>query len=489
MIKQSNFYADFRFTWRQAFIVLFLTQLATMLSFLIKYYGFTEVNIVIVYILSVLLASRYTRGFVYGIFSSLIATISFNFFFTEPVYTFTVYDKSYIFTFLIMLLAAVFSSTLTSNLINAKERANAQEEQAQTLYKITSSLAKTRGIKDVIAVSMQHLSNLFECEMAAIVTDENQNLLEIIRLSNSKGDFITDKLEPEQLNTYLAQYYSTSIEVQGNSVCVFCLPKEFAGINQENRHLLESVFMQITVAIEREYLSKEKETAKIEAEQERFKSSLLRSVSHDLRTPLSAIAGAAEMLQHSLEKAEDISVAAGIYEDSIWLTRLVENILSLTRIQEGRLSVVTQPEAVEEIIAESIRRVQKYSPDHKIAVTIPEDVLFVQMDSKLIIQVLINLLENAVKHTSPQGIISVAVTVDSDKIWFKVSDNGKGIEADDLKKIFDIFYIADSQSTDAKRGLGLGLAICKAIVNMHGGEIFAENNPNYGASFRFFLNR
>jgi two-component system, OmpR family, sensor histidine kinase KdpD len=488
MIKQSNFYAGFKFTWRQVFIVLLLTQLATMLSFLIKYYGFTEVNIVIVYILSVLLASRYTRGFVYGIFSSLIATISFNFFFTEPVYTFTVYDKSYIFTFVIMLLAAIFSSTLTSNLINAKERANAQEKQAHTLYKITSSLAKTRGIKDVIAVSMQHLSSLFECAMVSVVTHESQNVQEIIKLNYGADDFITDELERDQLNIFLNQYYSTSIEVQGNSVCIFCLPKEFADINHENRHLLESVFMQITVAIEREYLSKEKETAIIEAEQERFKSSLLRSVSHDLRTPLSAIAGAAEMLLHSLDKADDIKVATGIYEDSIWLTRLVENILSLTRIQEGRLDVVTQPEAVEEIIAESIRRVHKYSPNHKIAVTIPEDVLFVYMDSKLIIQVLINLLENAVKHSSPQEIITVSVTLDSDKVWFKVSDNGKGIEADDQKRIFDIFYITDNQSTDAKRGLGLGLAICKAIVNMHGGEIYAENNNSGGASFRFFLN-
>lgn len=488
MVKQTNYSPNYKLICRQIVIVMLLTLLATLLSFLIKHLGFTEVNIVIVYILSVLLASFYTRGFIYGIFSSFIATLSFNFFFTEPVYTFTVYDKSYIFTFMIMLLASLFSSTLTSNLINAKERANVQERQAQTLYGITSLLAKTRGIQDVISVSMQYLSNLFECEVICAMTDENKNMLGTIKLQKSTGDFISDGLEQDQLDAFIAQYYSIPIKVQGNRMCIFCLPKELVIINQESRYLLESLSMQITIAIEREYLAKEKETAKIEAEQERFKNNLLRAISHDLRTPLSVITGAAEMLLHSLDKPENISIAAGIYEDTIWLTRLVENILSLTRIQEGRLNLVTQLEAVEEIIAESIRQVQKHSPAHKISATIPDEVLFVLMDSKLIVQVLINLLDNAVKHTSPEGEINVYVTLESDKVWFKVSDNGTGIAENDLKMLFDIFYLADNQRTDANRGIGLGLAICKAIVNMHGGEIYAENNSTGGASFRFFLN-
>jgi two-component system, OmpR family, sensor histidine kinase KdpD len=247
--------------------------------------------------------------------------------------------------------------------------------------------------------------------------------------------------------------------------------------------------MQINIAMEREYLAKEKETAKIETVQERFKNNLLRAISHDLRTPLAVITGASEMLLHSLDKPENINVAKEIHEDSIWLTRMVENILSLTRIQEGRLNLFTQLEAVEEIIAESIRRVQKYTPTHKISVAIPDDVIFIHMDSKLIVQVLINLLDNAVKHTSPEGNINVNVTLDSEKVWFEVSDNGTGIDENDLNNLFDIFYLPDNQRTDAKRGIGLGLAICKAIVNMHGGEIYAENKVTGGATFRFFLNR
>jgi two-component system, OmpR family, sensor histidine kinase KdpD len=489
MVKQIKYYPNFKHICRQIAVVMLLTLLATLLSFLIKHLGFNEVNIVILYILSVLLASRYTRGFIYGIFTSFIATLSFNFFFTEPVYTFTVYDKSYIFTFMIMLLASLFSSTLTSNLINAKERANVQEKQAQTLYGITSSLAKTRGIKEVIAVSIKSLSALFECEVTCVMTDEERNKLDTIRLLAGGEDFIYSELEPEQLDAFIAPYYSTPIIIQDNRICIFCLRNGLSNISQENLYLLESIYMQINIAIEREFLAKEKETAKIETLQERFKNNLLRAISHDLRTPLAVITGASEMLLHSLDKPEDISIAEEIFEDSIWLTRLVENILSLTRIQEGRLHIVTQLEAVEEIIAESIRRVQKYSPNHKIFVTIPDDVIFVYMDSKLIVQVLINLLDNAVKHTGPENEINVNVTLSSDKVWFEVSDDGTGIDKNDLNRLFDIFYLAANQRTDAKRGIGLGLAICKAIVNMHGGEIYASNNEMGGATFSFFLNR
>ncbi len=486
---QLQQYSKIKFICLQIVIVLFLTLLATMLSFLIKNLGFTEANIVIIYILSVLLASRYTRGFIYGIFSSFAATLSFNFFFTEPVHTFTVYDISYVFTFIVMLLAAIFSSTITSNLINAKEKASAQEKQAKTLYEITSSLAKTSGLKEVISKSMHCLSNLFNCDVVCVITEKNVDKLEKITLMKSVDDVIVDEIDKNQLNKFIAQYYSVPIQVQNKNVCIICLPKGLADISQESKILLDSLFMQITIAVEREYLSKEKEAAKIETEQERFKSNLLRAVSHDLRTPLSVITGASEMLLHRLDERENVNIAQGIYEDSIWLTRFVENILNLTRIQEGRLKVVTQLEAVEEVIAESIRHVEKHSPDHNISVVVPDEVIFVNMDSKLIVQTLINLLDNAVKHTDPEDDINVSVTLDNDKVWFEVSDSGAGIQESNIDRIFDTFYLSDNHRTDAKRGMGLGLAICKAIVSMHGGEIYAENNCTGGASFYFYLKR
>jgi two-component system sensor histidine kinase KdpD len=148
---------------------------ATLVSLIIRHYGLTEVNIVVIYILSVLLVSRYTKGYIYGITASVVSILSFNFFFTEPLYTLHVYDTTYLFTFLVMLLAAVFTSALTSKLIQSKELADEREIQARILYRITSSLAKTGGVLDVAAVSVKYLSNLLECDAVCIVINQQNN--------------------------------------------------------------------------------------------------------------------------------------------------------------------------------------------------------------------------------------------------------------------------------------------------------------------------
>ncbi len=474
---------------RHMVIVLLLTAAATSLSFIISYLGFTEVNIVIVYIISVLLAAHFTGGYLFGIVASVMSTLAFNFFFTEPIYTLTVYDKSYIFTFLTMLVAAIFTSTLTSKLIYARERAKQQKKQAHILYQVTSSLAKTGGSRDVILESMSCLSKLFDCTVFCLIQPETGDKSEKLSLFKQETKIVSTEISKTQAKQLTEHCYSKMVEVRDKKVCTFCLPTDLAESSLEVSYLLDSVFVQIIVALEREYLAEEKENAKIEAEQERFKSNLLRAVSHDLRTPLSSIAGAAEMLLHELKLPEEIKVARGIYEDTVWLTRLVENILNLTRIQEKNLKINTCPEAVEEIVAEAIRRVQKLIPSMKIAVTMPEELIFVPMDSKLIIQVLINLLENAAKHSAPEGLIELTLLPAENKVWFTVTDRGPGIAPADLEKIFEIFYTAEHNRADAKRGIGLGLAISKAIVEMHGGEIYACNNELGGATLSFYLKR
>lgn len=470
-------------------VILILNSFATLLSLLIQRLGFTEVNIVVVYILAVLITSYFTKGYLYGISASMVATLSFNFFFTEPVYTFTVDDKSYIFTFIVMLVAAIFTSALTSRLIHSKEIAAAQEEQASILYQITSALAKTSGVSDVANVAMQCLSNLFECEVTCLLTGENKEQLSKLTLSKKEHLVSYSEVSHKDISAFTDNFSTHPIKIQGKTICIICLPRVNEITRQEKLTLLDSILMQITIAIERELLTEEKETAKVETEQERFKSNLLRAISHDLRTPLSGITGAAEMLLHKVQERESKNIAAGIYEDSIWLTRLVENILSLTRIQEGRLNVATQLEAVEEIVAEAITRVQKYSPERQIKTAIPNDVVFIQMDGKLIIQVLINLLDNAIKHTTTENGIMLSVTEEGKKIWFEVADNGTGFDEDEVPRLFDSFHVTANSRTDSKRGMGLGLAICKAIVKMHGGEIYAANNSSGGATFRFYLPR
>lgn len=458
------------------------------MSLLFQHLGFKEVNFVVTYILSVLLTSRYTMGYAYGIIASVISMFFFNFFFTEPIYSFNVDDPTYIFTFMVILIAAVFTSALTSKLIFSKELADKQEKQAKTLYQITSSLAKTGGVEEVAVVSVQCLVDLLKSDVIFIIINQKDNTVKKLAPALSGYGIIVKDIKLDNIEDIILNHYTFPIIVRERYVGYICLPKELENIENENRFILDSVIMQITIAIQREMLTAEKEAAKAETDRERLRSNLLRAISHDLRTPLTGIMGSAEMLLQQLESKKHIKLVQDIYEESGWLIRLVENILSLTMIKEGRLAVNIKPEAVEEIVAEAVSRASKYTPNNRISISVSEDVLFAPMDGKLIVQVLINIIDNAIKHTIPTDEIHVSVQVEDKKAWFEVSDNGIGINEKDLPKIFDMFFTTRNSHIDAKHGIGLGLAICKVIVNFHGGEIFAKKNKEKGSTFRFYLN-
>lgn len=471
----------------QLIITLALNVLTTLLLLLLQRIGFTEVNIVVIYILSVLLTSRYTKGYSYGIIASVLSMLSFNFFFTKPIYTLKVDDSSYIVTLFVMLLSAIFTSALASKLIWSKDLADKREKQSHILYKITSSLAKTSEIPEVASVSSKHLSLLFNCNVIFIINSLDNDVQKFTALKG-QDEVIIENIRKYKADNLVANSYSLPIISRDKDIGYVCLPKEMENPSKENKFLLDSIIMQVTIAIERVLLIRDKETARSETERERFKSNLLRAISHDLRTPLTRITGAAEMLQSSLKDDENIELALEIYDDSTWLTRLVENILSLTRIQEGRLKINIQLEAVEEIISEAVKHATSRIQNNNIKITIPDEVIFVPMDGKLIEQVLINLINNAMDHSDPDDQIELSVCIDDNKVWFEIRDNGTGINEADLPHLFDMFYVGTYPHTRSKRGMGLGLAICKAIVNYHGGEIYAENNPNGGATFRFYLN-
>jgi len=475
-------------TIKQFAVTIGLNVTSTILSLLIQHFGFNEVNFAVIYLLSVLITSRYTKGYAYGIAASLISILSFNFFFTAPLYTFKVEDKSYYFTFIIMLLSAVFTSALTSKLIYSKELTDDREKQAHILYSITSSLAKTSEVRDVAAVATKCLSSLLSCDVNCLLINSRNIKSQMLSIKANTQNITNEDIEISEIENIIKNYYYFPIKVRNKIVSYICLPKNFEDMINEHRFLFDSIIMQITIAMERELLINEKETAKSEMKNERFKNNLLRSISHDLRTPLTRITGASEMLYHSLEDNENLKLVSEIYDDSRWLTRLVENVLSLTRIQEGQLALNIKNEAVEEIVAESIARASKYYPNHKISIILPDEVLFVPMDGKLIEQVLINLVDNAIKHTTPENEIKVSIWPDNKKVWFEVYNNGIGINHNDLPNLFKMFYVGSNSIPDTRQGMGLGLSICKAIINFHGGEIYAENNADGGATFRFYLN-
>lgn len=461
--------------------------LATLLSMLFRRTGFPEGNIVVIYILSVLMVARFTKGYGYGILASVLGMFSFNFFFTAPYHTFNVYNKSYLITFAVMLIASLLTSALTSKILRSSLEATRREKQSNMLYRITSSLAKASTVSDVATIAVQSLSNLLDCDVSCILADDAGRLNREYRLRRGERRVLVRSLTGDLEQLAIQENDILPIANASHQYGLICLPKSRVPEEGGQEKLLSAISTQIFTAMDRERLSKEKEHAKNEADREKFKSNLLRSISHDLRTPLTGIAGSAEVLLYSLKDEDSRKLAQGIYDDASWLTRMVENILSLTKIQEGKLLLRKQPEAVEEIVAEAVTRASKYSDSRQIRIEIPDEVLFVPMDGKLIEQVLINLIDNSVKHTRPEDEIKVSVRAEQRGVRFSVSDQGPGVEPDELPKIFTLFYKGSGSQSDSRRGIGLGLPICKAIVTAHGGEITAENNPERGMTVSFFL--
>jgi len=254
--------------------------------------------------------------------------------------------------------------------------------------------------------------------------------------------------------------------------------------------VVKTVATQLGAALDREYSYQEREEIRVAMERERLRGALLRSVAHDLRTPLTALTGASALLSDEFDELtpdEQKKLAADISEEMIWLANFVENILNMTRIGEGQLILNREDEVVDDVVNEAVSHMSRILRNRHLEVSLPDDVVTLPMDGRSIVQVLVNLLENAVKHTPPECEIRLAVSVRGGGAVFEVSDRGTGIDERLMSRLFDGFASLRNNVIDGRRGMGLGLAICKAVVEAHGGRIWAENRPSGGARFAFSL--
>ncbi len=261
-------------------------------------------------------------------------------------------------------------------------------------------------------------------------------------------------------------------------------------MSQDNRAFLKRICSLVAMALERQHLSDEQRIIIVETEKEKMRSNLLRAISHDLRTPLTGILGSSSTILENdaaIDKETRNKLISNIKEDSQWLIRMVENLLSITRISEDTANVVKTPEAVEEIVAESVSRIKSRFHDRKINVKVPDELLIVPMDGTLIEQVIINLIENAIRHSGEDTKIDVLVKKEKNYAVFEVSDNGEGIYEQDFPYLFESYVPDGKRSSDSSRGMGIGLSICMSIVKAHQGKMEAENKKDGGAVFRFTL--
>ncbi|WP_317321693.1 ATP-binding protein [Subdoligranulum variabile] len=244
----------------------------------------------------------------------------------------------------------------------------------------------------------------------------------------------------------------------------------------------------VTLAIQNIRNIEEKERAALLAKNEQLRADLLRAISHDLRTPLTSISGnAANLLANDTKLEEDTrhQIFLDIYDDSIWLINLVENLLSITRIEDGRMNLRLSTELVGEVIEEALRHTNRQSDEHTIRMDLPDELLLARMDARLIVQVLINLVDNAVKYTPAGSTITVSARAQDGFAAISVLDNGPGIAPEIRPHVFEMFYTGEHKVADSRRSLGLGLALCKAIVDAHGGTITLADNPPHGCNFTF----
>lgn len=494
---------------KNLFTTISIMILATMLSFIFRYIEFHESNLIVSFILGVLFVAKYTDGYYYGVFASVIGVLSFNFFFTEPYYTFLVYRADYPVTFAIMLIAALITSTLTSKIKKEARISFIREKRIKMLYKINKGLLKARNINQIVEFCGKNLVDMFSRTVTINMVNSLEHLEEscIYAFNNDERANIFQSAFEQQV--IVESFENGNAAGMGTSILpnstayyqpikgqrailgvigIACFSN--ASLSENEKILLAAVSTQIALAIERENLFEKQQKSNLEAERERMRGNLLRSISHDLRTPLTGILGAVSTILDNEEVIDNKvkrELLQNVYGDTNWLIHSIENILSMTRIDEGKLEIKKNMEILEEIIAESISRMRKFAVNHTIKIDLPENIVILPVDGLLIEQVIINLIDNAIKYTQDGSIISIIACKEENKVIIEVSDNGDGIPIEHIESIFNRFYTNKKIGCVERRGIGLGLAICKSIVTAHGGEISAFNNSCGGATFRFTL--
>ncbi len=483
-------------------ITFLLLTLATVIGGLFALKGIHPTNIVVLYIFSVLLIARFTDGHVYGMVGTVLSTLLFNWFFTEPYFTLKVDDPTYIITFAIMSITAIMTSALTTKVKQSAQEAKEKEAESNALYQLTNHLTDAEDVHAIASITVKIVSKILSSNAACICFDENGDPESTFIQQKSDGTQVRRELESraelkkrmEGLHTSYdpgREFWDFPIYGSNGILAVLRLPTDTAEeISEAQTRLLHSIIESAALALERFRSLQNQAKIREQATQERYRGNLLRAISHDLRTPLSGIMGTSEMLMGMTDREDPrYDMAEGIYKDADWLHALVENILNLTKLQDGRLTLYKEPEVVEEVLGAALTVLEKRFPGREISVTTPDTLLMVPMDARLISQVLVNLLDNAVKHTPEGEPIGISVSADQaqELVYFEIFDHGCGISEEDLPHIFQTFYTTRGKSADAQRGVGLGLSICQSIVEAHGGQIWAENREGGGAKFTFTL--
>ena len=448
-----------RLTARDLVKTLLILAVCTGLGFLFSAIGLAITNVVLIYILGVMAVALFTTGYLCSVLSSLLSVLIFNFFFTEPYYSLQS-SPDYFATFAVMFAAALLSSSLTSRIKTQSIQTANKAYQTEVLLSTSQLLQKAEDREAILNVVLQQLSRLLE--HSVLCYDRTDGALAeqpILREIDGDGGFDLNCLAEER---EAAEWVGRNGKHSGRTTrkypqarCLYMAIRSESGvqavigiradnapsIDEYRKNLMISILDECALAIEKDHMTREKQRMEESARQETLRANLLRAISHDLRTPLTSISGNAAILLEDtgdLDKGKKKELYDSIYDDAIWLNGLVENLLTITRTENGTMKLNIQPELVSDAIEEALRHLDRNAERRKIVTELQDDLLLARMDSALIVQVLINLI--SVKH-----------------------------------------------SADSRRGIGLGLSLCRSIVQAHGGEIWMMNARPHGAKVSFTL--
>ena len=465
----------------------------------------SQENVAMLYLLCVVSVCAVTGSFFCGLAAAFGSVYLYNLIFLPPRWEIQLVQVDHFLTIVIFLVVSMITGWMTSQLRSRVWQEQENARRASLVAEMGQKYLKLRGSRALVRQTQQDLYQLIGAQSAVYLIEEGclseplccpeefgalreglaQNFSAVCRAAEQRPG--------REMGSFSAGApgWTNARMVAGDRLlgvaAVHTGERPFSGVVLP---YLQTVLNQLSLSIEREELEHESEQIQLEVEKEKLRSNLLRGISHDLRTPLTGIAGAANYIAANageIEPEELRRMMQGVERDAVWMNNVVTNLLHLTRIQEGALQIKKTTEVVDDVVADALERTRNQRQERSVSVRLPEEVVAVPMDGLLIRQVLCNLLDNAFSHTRPGTSVRLTVERQTDAVQFAVEDNGGGIPQQVMDHLFESFVDAGNGRADGRRGMGLGLAVCRAIINAHGGRIWAENNQDGGAGFFFTL--
>jgi len=448
---------------RNILIVIGILVVSTLVAQIFSLLKFQEATIIIIYMLAVVFISQITTNYIYGFYASIISVLAFNFFFTHPLYTFNISQPDYLFTFFVMFLASFLSSSLTSKLKNEKKLSQLKTNQVLLVEAINHSF-QVNDLYNALMSSMNLIAENCDayCELYVHINQTNFNDHTLNRNVNTDFKYVQSIMVNREEVGKLTLFSKTNI------------PESW----------ISTIGDILSQNIERHDLVERQSLAQLQIREQKIRNDLLSAISHDLRTPLATIVGSSDTLLENLDKlnqSEQKELLLNIKNDSVWLINSVENILSFMRVEEG-INLKLQIDSVEELFGDILSRMVNRVPQ-KLVLDLPKEPIYTKMDIQLMGKVLLNLVDNASKYSPIDSKITLKAFVIKNRLIYEVIDEGDGIEDSQKRKVFDRYITSASSTSKQRKGLGLGLAICKSIVEAHGGRIIVKDNQPKGSIF------